>query len=60
MWILLDLISSNALMAAMSSMRLLVVSNQKHQVSWFWVKGHSGDKGNDMADLLANQAMDNF
>jgi hypothetical protein len=21
--------------------------NQKHQVSWFWVKGHSGDKGND-------------
>jgi ribonuclease HI len=18
--------------------------NQKHQVSWFWVKGHSGDK----------------
>ncbi|CAC9577744.1 Ribonuclease HI (EC 3.1.26.4) [uncultured Gammaproteobacteria bacterium] len=34
--------------------------NQKHRVSWFWVKGHSGDKGNDMADLLANQAMDNF
>lgn len=33
--------------------------NQKHQVSWFWVKGHSGDKGNDIADLLANQAMDN-
>jgi ribonuclease HI len=23
--------------------------NQKHQVSWFWVKGHSGDKGNDTA-----------
>jgi ribonuclease HI len=34
--------------------------NQKHQVSWFWVKGHSGDKGNDMADFFANQAMDNF
>ncbi len=34
--------------------------NQKHSVSWFWVKGHSGDKGNDIVDLLANQAMDNF
>ena len=34
--------------------------NQKHQVSWFWVKGHSGDEGNDTVDLLANQAMDNF
>ena len=33
---------------------------QKHQVLWHWVKGHSGDKGNDMADLLANQAMDNI
>ncbi len=32
--------------------------NQKHRVSWLWVKGHSGDKGNDIADLLANQAMD--
>ena len=34
--------------------------NQKHSVNWHWVKGHSGDKGNDMADLLANQAMDNI
>ncbi|CAB5498203.1 ribonuclease HI [Bathymodiolus thermophilus thioautotrophic gill symbiont] len=34
--------------------------NQKHQVNWRWVKGHSGDKGNDMADFLANQAMDNI
>ena len=32
--------------------------NQKYAVNWHWVKGHSGDKGNDMADLLANQAMD--
>ncbi|MBE8189790.1 MAG: ribonuclease HI [Candidatus Thioglobus sp.] len=32
--------------------------NQKHQISWHWVKGHSGDEGNEMADLLANQAMD--
>jgi len=32
--------------------------NQKFSVNWHWVKGHSDDPGNDMADLLANQAMD--
>ena len=32
--------------------------NQKFSVNWIWVKGHSDDPGNDMADLLANQAMD--
>ena len=25
-----------------------------HQVRWSWVKGHSGDKYNEMADQLAN------
>jgi ribonuclease HI len=34
--------------------------NQQHQVNWRWVKGHSGDEGNDMADALANEAMDNI
>ena len=32
--------------------------NQKYNIKWLWVKGHSDDPGNDMADLLANQAMD--
>jgi len=32
--------------------------NQKFSVTWYWVKGHSDDPGNDIADLLANQAMD--
>jgi len=32
--------------------------NQKYNIKWIWVKGHSDDPGNDMADLLANQAMD--
>jgi len=32
--------------------------NQEISVNWHWVKGHSDDPGNDMADLLANQAMD--
>jgi len=27
-------------------------------VNWYWVKGHSDDPGNDMADRLANEAMD--
>ena len=29
-----------------------------HDIEWRWVKGHSGDKGNDIADELANRAMD--
>jgi ribonuclease HI len=32
----------------------------KHQVSWFWVKGHSGHPENDRVDLLANEAIDEF
>jgi ribonuclease HI len=32
--------------------------NNQHNVVWHWVKGHSGDKGNDMVDSLANLAMD--
>ena len=38
----------------------LDVLNQQHNVEWRWVKGHSGDSGNEMADTLANQAMDNI
>ena len=29
-----------------------------HNVSWHWVKGHAGDPMNELADQLANQAMD--
>jgi ribonuclease HI len=30
----------------------------RHKVSWHWVKGHAGDQYNELADQLANQAMD--
>jgi ribonuclease HI len=29
-----------------------------HQIEWCWVKGHSGDPGNERADLEANLAID--
>ena len=32
--------------------------NQRHQVDWHWVKGHSGHRENDIADQLANRGID--
>jgi len=36
-----------------------ILSNQ-HQIEWKWVKGHSGDPGNDRADALANMGIDSL
>ncbi|SMF38813.1 ribonuclease HI [Alteromonadaceae bacterium Bs31] len=32
--------------------------SQKHEVSWRWVKGHSGHRENEIADQLANKGID--
>lgn len=35
-----------------------LVSEGGHQIEWRWVKGHSGDPGNERADMLANKGVD--
>ena len=31
--------------------------SQAHDVTWRWVRGHTGDPGNERADLLANRGV---
>lgn len=31
---------------------------QDHQIEWIWVKGHAGEAGNERADALANQGVE--
>jgi ribonuclease HI len=37
--------------------RRLDLAIEKHDINWIWVKGHSGDKGNEKADMLANRGV---
>jgi ribonuclease HI len=36
----------------------LDAARQGHQINWKWVKGHSGNLGNEHVDQLANAAID--
>jgi ribonuclease HI len=38
----------------------LMHAKSTHSVEWQWVKGHAGHPGNERADLLANQGIDNI
>lgn len=35
-----------------------LVQGAGHQIDWHWIKGHSGDPGNERADMLANRGVD--
>ena len=35
-----------------------LVATAGHSIEWLWVKGHSGDPGNDRADMLANRGVE--
>nr|WP_219820477.1 ribonuclease HI [Pseudoclavibacter sp. RFBA6] len=35
-----------------------LVEESGHTIEWHWVKGHSGDVGNERADMLANKGVD--
>ena len=37
----------------------LDVLTNNHQIEWKWVKGHAGHEGNERADELANEGIDN-
>ena len=40
--------------------QMLEIEASRHAVDWRWIKGHAGHEGNEIADQLANQAIDSM
>ncbi len=40
--------------------RRLDMAIQQHDIEWVWVKGHSGNPGNEKADRLANKGIESM
>ena len=49
--------SSNKSVKNVDLWQIIDELNSNHSIKWNWVKGHSGNPGNDMADELANFAI---
>jgi ribonuclease HI len=37
---------------------MLDIEASRHQITWHWVKGHSGHVENERVDSIANSAID--
>ena len=37
---------------------ILDIATQSYKIEWHWVKGHTGNPGNEKADALANRGID--
>jgi ribonuclease HI len=40
--------------------RRLDAASARHDIEWHWVRGHTGDAGNEQADKLANLGIDSL
>lgn len=40
--------------------RRLDAAIMRHDIEWIWIKGHSGNNGNERADALANLGIDSI
>ena len=49
--------SSNKNVKNVDLWKIIDELNSNHSIEWIWVKGHSGNPGNEMADELANFAI---
>ena len=49
--------SQNKALKNVDLWKLLDKQQQRHQIKWHWVKGHSGHPGNEHADALANKGV---